>query len=54
MAAEHDSLYLTDQVPSAWQPQCFELYHEDTWHSSTEGHARIADMMVKALQARMD
>jgi acyl-CoA thioesterase-1 len=50
--AEHNVVYLNDGIPRAWLPQSPELYAPDTWHPSTEGHARIARTMSEALRAR--
>lgn len=46
-------VYLNDGTPRAWLPQSPALHAEDTWHPSTKGHARIAEAMAEALQARM-
>lgn len=53
--ADHTkAIFLNDQYPSAWLPQSNELYSEDTWHPSSEGHARIAKMMAEALRVKID
>lgn len=51
--AGKEIVYLNDGTPRAWLPQSKELHAEDTWHPSTEGHARIGAVMSEALRARM-
>ncbi|MFI7495688.1 SGNH/GDSL hydrolase family protein [Kocuria sp. M4R2S49] len=47
------AVLLIDEVPRSWLPPVSNLYIDDSWHPSTQGHARIAESMGAALQDRI-
>lgn len=48
------AVLLVDEVPHGWLPPVSDLYIDDSWHPSTQGHARIAEGMSEALQDRIE